>query len=389
MGMRQEQIFWKYVHDAVTRHNDQIIRLSDDDREVLLAPNKNKEFQLIRILQIDLDWGSQLQQDIERTAFRIDRLREQTFKHPVQLLNIYLSPYPPVDDWEHRTERPHQEGKTTIKSVVIHKDNEQQMIDYLEALLGKRLPFLEEEEESEISLLKKEAIFHSNKKANEERQLFRYGKPLFTYLFIGLQVGMFMLLEASGGSQNPQTLVDYGAKYNPLLAEGEWWRLFTPIILHIGILHLLMNTLALLYIGGAVERMYGSVRFLLIYLFAGASGTLASFAFSPSISAGASGAIFGCFGALLYMGIAKPKLFFRTIGTNVIFIIVLNLLFGFAFPGVDNAGHLGGLAGGFLAALMVQLPKQKKWGMRLTGAVLALFFTGGLYLYGSLLINGL
>lgn len=77
------------------------------------------------------------------------------------------------------------------------------------------------------------------------------------------------------------------------------------------------------------------------------------------------------------MGIAKPKLFFRTIGTNVIFIIVLNLLFGFVFPGVDNAGHIGGLAGGFLAALMVQLPKQKKWGLRLTGAVLALFFTGG------------
>lgn len=116
----------------------------------------------------------------------------------------------------------------------------------------------------------------------------------------------------------------------------------TPIVLHIGLLHLLMNTLALFYLGSAVERVYGNIRFLFIYLAAGFGGTLASFIFSPTLSAGASGAIFGCFGALLYFGLIYPSLFFRTMGFNILVVLGINLAFGFTIPGIDNAGHIGG-----------------------------------------------
>src|SRR3954465_11110377 len=94
----------------------------------------------------------------------------------------------------------------------------------------------------------------------------------------------------------------------------------------------------------AVERIFGNTRFLFIYIFAGISGVIASFIFSPNISAGASGAIFGCFGALLYFALIYPKLFFRTMGPSVITVLVFNLIFGFTVSIVDNAGHLGGLA---------------------------------------------
>ncbi|MGG4490043.1 rhomboid family intramembrane serine protease [Metabacillus idriensis] len=382
MGISGDNLFWKLTHEAVTRHNYQIIRLSEDEQEVLLGPYKNKKFQLVRFIRMDLDWGRELYQDIERTAGHIDRIRKQSWKRPIQLLNVYISTYPPVDEWEVHIAKTHQEGQTAIKSIVVHKDNEAEMVLYLSKMLGVGLSLEKSLDPNDTVRLRSEAIIQSNRRVKEESQIFNFGKPIFTYLFTVLQILMFLFLEAAGGSQNTQVLIQFGAKYNPLIINGEWWRFFTPIILHIGMLHLLMNTLALIYIGSAVERMYGSVKFLFIYIFAGGSGTLASFAISASISAGASGAIFGCFGALLFLGLIKPNLFFRTIGSNLIFIIVLNLLFGFAVPNIDNAGHIGGLLGGFLAALIVQLPKQNKWGLRLIGAFLSILFIGAAYIYG-------
>ena len=174
-----------------------------------------------------------------------------------------------------------------------------------------------------------------------------------------IQVIVFLLMELNGGSTNSATLIEYGAKFSPFILDGEWWRFITPIVVHIGFIHLLMNTISLYLIGAEVERIYGNSRFLIIYLFAGFSGTLASFIMSPQIAAGASGAIFGCFGALLYFGIVYPKLFIRTMGSSVIVLILINLIYGFSVPGIDNAGHIGGLIGGFLAAAVVSLPKQK------------------------------
>ncbi|WLR56345.1 rhomboid family intramembrane serine protease [Mesobacillus subterraneus] len=163
-----------------------------------------------------------------------------------------------------------------------------------------------------------------------------------------------------GGSTDTSTLIKFGAKFNPLILEGEWWRFFTPIIIHIGLLHLFMNTLALYYLGTMVERLYGNLRFLFIYIFSGFAGVLASFIFSPNLSAGASGAIFGCFGALLYFGVAKPRLFWRTLGLNILVVLGINLAFGFTIPGIDNAGHIGGLVGGFASAGILHLPKKKR-----------------------------
>jgi rhomboid protease GluP len=188
--------------------------------------------------------------------------------------------------------------------------------------------------------------------------------------FLFLQIVVFGLTELYGSSESTKTLVEFGAKFTPLILAGEWWRFITPIFLHIGFFHLMMNSFALYYIGSEVEKIYGSVRFLLIYLFAGFAGTLGSFLFTPSISAGASGAIFGCFGALLFFGIKKPRLFFRKMGSNIILLVLINLVLGFTISGIDHAGHIGGLAGGFLASAVVGVPKKSKPLYMLLGAIL-------------------
>jgi rhomboid protease GluP len=143
-----------------------------------------------------------------------------------------------------------------------------------------------------------------------------------------------------------------------------------------------MNTLALYFLGMTVEKIFGKARFLFIYLFAGVCGVIASFIFSPILSAGASGAIYGCFGALLYFGMIYPKLFSRTMGMNLIIVLVINLVFSFSATGIDNAGHLGGLAGGFLAAGILHFPKKKKWALQLLFVIFSAAIVGGALFYG-------
>ena len=176
---------------------------------------------------------------------------------------------------------------------------------------------------------------------------------------MAIQIAVFILMEFNGGSTNSKTLIEFGAKYSPYIMQGEWWRFFTPMIVHIGFIHLLMNTFSLYLIGAEVERIYGNARFLIHLYICWFAGTLGSFIMTPNLSAGASGAIFGCFGALLYFGIVYPKLFMRSMGSSVIVLIIINLIYGFTVSGIDNAGHIGGLIGGFLAAGVVHLPKAK------------------------------
>src|SRR5699024_12785844 len=125
------------------------------------------------------------------------------------------------------------------------------------------------------------------------------------------------------------------------------------MFLHIGFLHLFMNMLALYYLGSLLERIYGSRRFILIYFLSGIGGSLASFALSTSVSAGASGALFGLFGALLFFGINYKKLFFQTIGKNVILILILNLFIGIVFPYIVMCVHLGGFITVFFVDVIV------------------------------------
>ncbi len=174
-------------------------------------------------------------------------------------------------------------------------------------------------------------------------------KPIATYVLLGIIAVVFVLETVSGGSTNTQVLVRMGAKVTPLIAEGEYWRLFTSMFLHIGVMHLFFNGYALFILGTELERLLGWQRFLAIYLLSGLYGSLASYAFSDSLSAGASGAVFGLIGALA----AFFALHRQQLGTwgqrrlmNILFLIAINLFLGFTQPWIDNWAHMGGLVAG-------------------------------------------
>src|SRR5699024_7010709 len=100
-----------------------------------------------------------------------------------------------------------------------------------------------------------------NHKKSEVVNVLSYGKPTWSYILIVTNVLIFLLLEANGGSTNIENLIRFGAKFNPYILNGEWWRIVTSMFLHIGIFHLFMNMFALYYLGIVVERIYGSWRF--------------------------------------------------------------------------------------------------------------------------------
>jgi rhomboid protease GluP len=175
-------------------------------------------------------------------------------------------------------------------------------------------------------------------------------KPVVTWILLGVIAVVFGLETLIGGSTDTKVLIRMGAKFNPLITAGEYWRLFTAMFLHIGVMHLIFNGYALLVIGTELERLLGWGRFLAIYLLSGLFGSLASYAFGISLSAGASGAIFGLIGALA----AFFTLYRQQLGrwgqrrlANIIFLIAINLFLGFTQPGIDNLGHMGGLVSGF------------------------------------------
>jgi rhomboid protease GluP len=172
---------------------------------------------------------------------------------------------------------------------------------------------------------------------------------MVTYVLLAILVVVFIVETLLGGSTDTEVLIRMGAKVTPLIAAGEYWRLFTSMFLHIGLMHLAFNGYALFVLGTELERLYGPGRFLATYLLSGLFGSLFSYAFSNSLSAGASGAIFGLVGALAAFFYLQRKIlgdYGRRRLINIGIIVALNLFWGLSQPGIDNWAHMGGLLSG-------------------------------------------
>lgn len=175
-------------------------------------------------------------------------------------------------------------------------------------------------------------------------------KPFVTYGFLAITILMFLIMTFNGGSENPWTLVFFGAKINELIILGEWWRLITPTFLHIGFTHLLFNVVIIYFLGTQLEMIIGHLRFFVLYLLSGLLGNTASFALNDSISAGASTAIFGMFATTIVLAKLYPyHSGIQRLSRDYLVLIIINVVLGFFSDSIDNAGHLGGMLGGYLA----------------------------------------
>lgn len=208
-----------------------------------------------------------------------------------------------------------------------------------------------------------------------------------TKVILALNVFVYVIMGVLGAgwvqTENLMPYILYGANNGAATTNGDWWRLITSMFMHYGILHMALNMWALYAAGGFLERMLGKRCYVLTYLSAGIAGGFASIGWNGDQvwSAGASGAVFGVFGALLGYIVrqkqAIPKSVYKSMLKSSLSFALYNILFGFSRSGIDNAAHLGGLAGGFVIAWLIALPldrdvRAKQTGRRLQTGLVAL-----------------
>lgn len=190
-----------------------------------------------------------------------------------------------------------------------------------------------------------------------------------TVTLVAIQVLVYIMMTLAGGSTNSAVLVRFGALQPALLQAGQWWRLVTPVFVHIGFTHLLINSITLYFIGLYIEQLFGHWRMSVIYFVSAVTGNLWSAYWLPNgLAAGASTAIFGLFGAFLMLGESfRENPAIRQLSRQFLILVLLNVATDLFVPGIDLAGHIGGLLGGFLMAYVVAAPKigpvavSKRW----------------------------
>ena len=189
-------------------------------------------------------------------------------------------------------------------------------------------------------------------------------EAICTVALIVINVAVFFILTMFGDTEDAVFMLQHGAMYEPYIIEGhEYYRIFTCLFLHFGITHLLNNMVLLGALGCNLELEIGKVRFVIIYFASGIIGNIVSLFYDltleqPAVSAGASGAIFGLMGALLYVVIANGGRLGRLSGRGMLVMVILSLYFGLTSTGVDNLAHIGGVVSGFLLAVLLYRRKQ-------------------------------
>lgn len=350
------------INYFITEENYKPMIIHGVNDEIWLE-NLDNNYKIVRIVSHHIHNKEQLDFDKFKLSRIVKQVKRKTLSFKVKVLSIYTD----IED----------EKILNKDDVLVEKEK-----DINNPKLISAFPdIVEKTNRKEDGLEYFIKVTDNINKKNESRskmaeKIFSYKVPIVTYIIMAICIVLFIMMEVfSGGSTNSSTLLKYGANLDVLVKEGEYYRLFTCMFLHIGIMHLACNMYSLYVVGREVESLFGKIKYIIIYVLSGIFGSIMSIAFTHNtISAGASGAIFGLLGALLYFGIHYRTYLGEAIKRSVIPIIVVNLLIGFFSEGIDLAAHIGGLVGGVLVAMMVGIPDKSKTKDIINGTVLTIIY---------------
>lgn len=354
------------VHYFITEKNYNPIILHGIENEIWLE-NLESDYRVVRIVSHYIHNDEQLKYDKFKVKQITKRLKAKTLTLSLNTLNIYTD----LGDSVNLTNEKNF-SSVYIENIDSIKNNN--LIEIFPDIVEKTNY---KEEGLELFVKITEDMNKNNlAKSTKLSKIFQSRRPVITYTIIAVCIlAFFMMYILGSGSENVNTLLMFGANYKYLVVNyHEYYRILTCIFLHIGIIHLLTNMYSLYIIGPQVENFYGKWKYLFIYLISGICGSILSLAFSDSINAGASGAIFGLMGALLYFGYHYRVYLSNTLLRQLIPVIIVNLTISIIIPSISLSAHVGGLVGGIIASMLVGIKEEKNTRDRINGLIMILIY---------------
>lgn len=361
---KKDEIIMKLVHYFITEENYNPIVVNGVKDEIWLE-NSEGPYRIVRINSNNIFNKEQLKYDYYKIESIVKQIKKKTFSFNVNTLNILLDV----------NEDLKIEGTKSITPAPLF-DNDLNITNegILEAFPNINEKLLKDTSGVDLIINVTKDI---NEKTEKENRLyektFRPKKIIFTNILIAACIVMFIITCIVGGLGVIKGLtngvaLELGANNRSYLQAGQVWRLITHAFLHGSILHLLVNMYSLYIVGRQIETFLGKTKFIIVYFLSAICGGLFSALLNAptTVSVGASGAIFGLLGAMLYFGYHYRTYMGTVIKNQIIPIIVLNLIIGMS-SGIDNFAHIGGLIGGIFATMAVGVDGKSKTYEKING----------------------
>ncbi len=354
---KEDTLVMKLIHYFVTNEDYRPIVVHGVQNEIWLE-NLDNDIPLIRINSNYIHNEEQLMSDLRKVEVIRKTIKKKTYSFRSKVLNLLMNTRDEVTLTE-------EENVLSIKVKNITELKKNKFInDYFpnfkEKVVSKNNGIVDVLEMTEE--LNKKTI----KEDNELAKIFlKKDQPIVTYSIILLNIIVFML-----SLLDYNMIINYFANYYVNVKNGEIYRLLTACFVHANFLHIFFNMYALYYIGPMVEKYYGKLKYLLIYLGSGIMGSLFSVVLSNNVSIGASGAIFGLFGSMLYFGYKYRATLDGFVRSGIIPVLFINLILGFIVPNIDVYGHIGGLIGGLLLSYIVGVYRKCKKKNTINGLII-------------------
>lgn len=361
----------KLIHYLIVERNYNPIVLQGAENEIWLE-NLDADYKIVRIVTGRIINDEQLKFDIFKTKRIIKKIKKKTFTFNIKALSIFL-------DLEKDVE---VDIPKNIECVNAKDEKELKESSIIEAIFPDMKDKLKYTEEGMQLFIKITAdINEHNIKDNEKvEKVFKPKYPIVTYILILLNVLLYFV-PILYNKQN--TLLSQFCIYGDYVRRGEYYRLLTATFFHANIIHLLCNMYALYIFGSQLESFVGKIKYIIIYLFSALAGSLMSLVFIKNgISIGASGAIFGLAGALVYFGLHYRVYLGNVIKTSLLPIIIFNISLGFIIKGIDNWAHIGGLIGGLLINMALGVKYKSRVSERVNGIIISIIYVSFLIFMG-------
>ncbi len=365
MMTQTDEVVMKLLHYFITKKGYNPIVLHGAENEIWLE-NFENDYNIIRIVSNYIHNDEQLSFDLFKTNRIMKTIKKKTMSLHMKTLSIFVN----IGENVHELDNNHKFNN--ILCVNVKELNDLEQYDFVTSEFPDISKYEEYKEKGmELFIKVTDDINKKNKEdAVKAEDVFKKRMPFITYTLIAINIMIYILM-ILGYRDN---IIWYGANVTDFIRQGDIHRLLSSIFIHANIMHLICNMYALYVIGPQLESYLGRIKYLLVYLISGITGNLLSMAFTLGASVGASGAIFGLFGALLYFGYHYRVYLGTVLKSQIIPLIVLNLFIGFIVPGINNAAHIGGLVGGILATIALGVKYKSTTFEKVNGIIVMLIY---------------